>query len=53
LQTRKVNGKIVSNLRKQVKERLLAEQGEDYEQAAITKKTVDKYWEVRDKQYQA
>lgn len=28
-QTRKVNGKIISNLRKQVKERLLAEQGRE------------------------
>lgn len=52
LQTRKVNGKIISNLRQQVKQRLLAEQGEEYEQAVIAKKTVDKYWEVKDKQYQ-
>ena len=51
-QTRKVNGKIVSNLRKQVKQRLLAEQGEEYEKAAIAKKTVDKYWDIKDKQYQ-
>ena len=51
-QTRKVNGKIISNLRKRVKERLLAEQGEEYQQAAIAKSTVDKYWEVKDKQYQ-
>lgn len=51
-QTRKVNGKMISNLRQQVKERLLVEQGEEYQQAAIAKKTVDKYWEVRDKQYQ-
>ena len=51
-QTRKVNGKIISNLRRQVKERLLAEQGEEYKQATVTKKTVDKYWEAKDKQYQ-
>lgn len=51
-QTRKVNGKIISNLRKAVKERLLAEQGKEYEQAVSAKKTVDKYWEVKDKQYQ-
>lgn len=51
-QTRKVNGKIVSNLRKQVKQRLLAERGIELEQATITKKTVDKYWETKDKQYQ-
>lgn len=51
-QTRKVNGKIISNLRKTVKERLLAEQGEDYQQAAIALNTVDKYWEVKNKHYQ-
>lgn len=51
-QTRKVNGKIISNLRKRVKERLLAEQGEEYQQAAIAKKTVEEYWKVKDKQYQ-
>ncbi len=51
-ETRKVNGKIVSNLRKQVKVRLLAEQGIELEQAAIAKKTVDKYWEISGKQYQ-
>ena len=50
-QTRKTNGKIVSNLRKRVKERLVAEQGVELEQAAIAKKTVDKYWENKDKQY--
>ncbi len=52
-QTRKINGKIVSNLRKRVKVRLLAEQGVELEQAAIAKRTVDKYWESKDKQYQA
>jgi deoxyribodipyrimidine photo-lyase len=51
-QTRKVNGKIVSDIRKQVRQRLLAEQGVELEQAAIAKKTVDKYWENKDKQYQ-
>lgn len=51
-QTRKVNGKIVSDLRKLVKQRLLAQQGRELEQAAITKKTVDKYWQSKDKQYQ-
>ncbi len=59
-QTRKVNGKIISNLRKRVKQRLLAEQGEEYQQAAmvaqrtaagIALRIVDKYWETRDKQY--
>lgn len=53
VQTRKVNGKIVSNLRKQVKERLLAKQGVELEQAAIAKETVEKYWENSGKQYQS
>ena len=51
-QTRKVNGKIISNLRQRVKQRLLAEQGEEYEQAASAKKTVDRYWEIKNQQYQ-
>lgn len=51
-ETRKVNGKIVSNLRKQVKQRLLVEQGIELEQAVFAKKTVDKYWENNNKQYQ-
>lgn len=50
-QTRKVNGKRISELRKQVKQRLLAEQGEEYEQAANAKRTVDKYWEIKEQQY--
>ena len=51
-ETRKINGKIVSNLRKRVKGRSLAEQGVELEQAAITHETVNKYWETKDKQYQ-
>ena len=50
-QTRKTNGKIISDLRKRVKERLVAEQGVELKQAVIAKKTVDKYWENKDKQY--
>lgn len=50
--TRKVNGKVVSDLRKKVKQRLLAEGGEKYEQAAAAKKTVDKYWKSKEQQYQ-
>ncbi len=50
-ETRKVNNKVISNLRKQVKVRLLAEQGTELEQAAFARKTVDKYREARDKQY--
>ena len=51
-QTRKINGLIVSDLRKRVKMRLLAEQGVELEQAAIAKKTVEKYWENKERQYQ-
>jgi deoxyribodipyrimidine photo-lyase len=51
-ETRKVNGKIVSDLRKRVKVQLSAEPGVQLEQAAIARKTVDKYWQNRDKQYQ-
>lgn len=51
-QTRKVNGKIVSDLRKRVRERLMMEGGDEYEGAAIAKTTVDKYWLLKDKQYQ-
>ncbi len=51
-QTRKVNGKIVSNLRKQVKERLLHERGAEYQQAIATRQAVTKYREAQDRQYQ-
>ncbi|MBD2775561.1 FAD-binding domain-containing protein [Iningainema tapete] len=50
-QTRRVNGKIVSDLRKRVRERLLAEGGEEYENAIATKTAVIKYFESKDKQY--
>jgi deoxyribodipyrimidine photo-lyase len=51
-QTRKVNGKIISDLRKQVRERLLSSGGEEYEQAAKAKATVDIYNKTKDRQYQ-
>jgi deoxyribodipyrimidine photo-lyase len=51
-QTRKINGKIVSDLRKQVKQRIILEGGQELEGALATKKTVDKYWESKNKQYQ-
>ncbi|MBW4550565.1 MAG: deoxyribodipyrimidine photo-lyase [Aphanocapsa sp. GSE-SYN-MK-11-07L] len=51
-QTRKVNGKIISDLRKKVRQRLLSTKGEEYEQAAKAKATVDKYWEIKHQQYQ-
>jgi deoxyribodipyrimidine photo-lyase len=50
-QTKKINGKIVFDLRKKVKQRLLAE-GEEYQQAVVAKQTVDKYWQAEKQQYQ-
>lgn len=47
--TRKVNGKIVSDLRQTMKERLVVEGGQEYDGVAIAKKTVDKYWESKHK----
>ncbi len=44
-QTRKVNGKIVSDLRKKVRARLLCEKGEEYNNAIAAKRTVEKYRE--------
>jgi deoxyribodipyrimidine photo-lyase len=35
-----------------VRERIISEGGEDYENAVATKKTVNKYVESKDKQYQ-
>lgn len=50
--TRKVNGKIVSDLRKQVRSRLVAEGGAEYESAIAAKETVEKYWQSQDRQSQ-
>ena len=50
--TRKVNGKVVSNLRQQVRARLLLEQGADHQEAIATREAVDKYMESKDRQYQ-
>ncbi|MEL6931086.1 MAG: FAD-binding domain-containing protein, partial [Cyanobacteria bacterium J06600_6] len=50
-QTRKVNGKVVSNLRKEVRERLAREQGVEYFQAIGARNTIDKYFAVKDRQY--
>jgi deoxyribodipyrimidine photo-lyase len=52
-QTRKINGKKVSDLRKQVRARLLTEGGEEYQQAANAQRAVEKYWESKHRQYQA
>ena len=51
-QTRRVNGKIVSDLRKKVKARLEQEGGTEYQQAVGASETIEKYWAVKDKQYQ-
>jgi len=52
-QTRKTNGKIVSNLRKEVRERLEREGGVEYVRAIGARDTVDKYMAVKNKEYQA
>ena len=52
-QTRRVNGKIVSDLRTKVRERLAREGGEEYQQAIGAAETIAKYLAVKDKQYQA
>ena len=52
VQTRQVNGKIVSDLRKCVRERLQVSGGEEYQNAIATKTAVEKYFESKDKQYQ-
>ena len=50
--TRKVNGKIVSDIRKKVRDRLEREGGEELKIALGAKETIDKYFAVKDKQYQ-
>ncbi|WP_019506200.1 FAD-binding domain-containing protein [Pleurocapsa sp. PCC 7319] len=50
--TRSVNGKVISNLRSKVRDRLERERGEEYYQAIQAKETVEKYFAVKDKQYQ-
>ena len=50
-QTRKTNGKIVSDLRKQVKQRLEQQGGEELVIALGAKETIEKYIAAKDKQY--
>ena len=50
-QTRKTNGKVVSDLRSRVRERLKKEGGEEYRQAIGAKETTEKYLLAKDKQY--
>ena len=49
--TRKVNGKIISDLRKKVRERLTIQGGDEYESAVAAKETVNKYWQHKDREY--
>lgn len=49
--TRKVNGKVVSQLRAMTRERLECEGGLEYQQAIGAKETVKKYQLAKDKQY--
>ena len=52
-QTRKTNGKVVSDLRAKVRERLEQEGGEEYRQALGAKKTIEKYLSAKDEQYRS
>ena len=49
--TRKINGKIISDLRKKVRERLTLQGGTEYESAVAAKETVNKYWQHKDREY--
>ncbi|MFN6485820.1 MULTISPECIES: hypothetical protein [unclassified Nostoc] len=49
--TRKVNGKVVSDLPKQTKQRLLSQGGDEYNHANAAKVTVEKYWQHKDREY--
>ncbi|BAZ44277.1 DNA photolyase, FAD-binding protein [Chondrocystis sp. NIES-4102] len=51
-QTRKLNGKIVADLRSKVRDRLEQENTEEYQQAIGAKETIEKYRAAKDKQYQ-
>lgn len=51
-QTRKINGKIVADIRKAVRERLETEGGEEYQQTIGASETIEKYRSITDKQYQ-
>ncbi len=50
--TPKINGLIVSDLRKKVKQRLIESESREYQQASKAKITVDKYSQAQVKQYQ-
>ena len=51
LETRKTNGKIVSDLRAKVRERLEAEGGEAYLQAVGAANTIQNYNRIKDREY--
>ena len=47
----RVNGKVVSDFRKQTKQRLVSQGGDEYDNATAAKVTVEKYWQHKDKEY--
>ena len=51
-QTRKINGKVVSDLRKKVRARLMQEKGLELSEAQIAQKVVQKYKEGTQKRFQ-
>ncbi len=50
-ETRKTNGKIISDLRTKVRERLKSEEGTELEIALGTKNTVEKYFAAKERDY--
>ncbi|MGD1902632.1 MAG: FAD-binding domain-containing protein [Geitlerinemataceae cyanobacterium] len=51
-QTRKVNGKVISELRAIVRERLTAKQGEEFEAALKVKGAIERYMKYKQQEYE-
>jgi deoxyribodipyrimidine photo-lyase len=51
-QTKETNGKVISDLRNQVKERIIREAGQEFLEAVKSKEVVQKYYEGNNKRYQ-
>ncbi|MEM6501874.1 MAG: FAD-binding domain-containing protein [Cyanobacteria bacterium P01_C01_bin.89] len=51
-QTRKVNGKVISELRAIVRQRLKAEQGEEFEAAQKVKGVIERYMKFKQQEYE-
>ena len=51
-QTRKINGKVISDLRKIVRQRLQSENGEEFEAAQKVKGVIDRYMKYKQQEYE-